>query len=133
MVQDAAPPTSGFEQRVAPDFAMPAVKSVEIRRESYQPRKRRYVPSPHGEGEDVVVVEIEFVTELPARAQAPVLHIGSVALVNSEKTGPLQWRFIFFGDLGRLAQDAPMVLAWWDDPPERGVRLPEVFRMPDPR
>ena len=129
MMPDASP---AIEQRLAPDFAMPEIRAVEIRRVAFETPKSRYVPSPLKERSDAVAIEVELEKELPARALAPVLHVGGLTLEHSERIGPRRYRFLAF-EPEKLAQDAPMSLAWWGDPPDQKVRIRETFRMPEPR
>ncbi len=118
MQSDQGPPAQVSQ---APDWKIPAIASVRIRKAEYRPRAPRNFKSPLKPVPDALEIVVKLESPMPVRAIPPILYVGSQRLTESEAVDEkgLEIRFWVL-DLTKLESDAPIALAWLNDPPPKG-------------
>lgn len=118
MSTDAGQPVS---QAPRPEWQLPDVLDIEVRRIRYQPRRTRNFESALSGYKEAVEFMVRTSGPIPARALGPALFVGDVRVVESEPAGENRYRFLAF-DLERLERGAQIAWGWLDAPEEERKR-----------
>jgi hypothetical protein len=108
-----------------PDFDLPVVRSIEIRRVDYQPPRRRNFESAFAEVREAIELLVTTAGPIPMRALGAALYVGGTAVVEMQRVDETHYRFLAF-DLDGLEDGAPIALGWTGD--RREERRPTKFR-----
>lgn len=130
---DQTPP---IQAERGPEWEMPSIMDVQIRRARFTPRAPRHFDSPLAAVEDAVEITVTVDGAIPIRALSPVLWVGSQVLTESEAVGTDGRTLRFWAvDQARLRDGAAMSLAWMTDPPPtvRDTDRRFTYRAPQPR
>lgn len=102
------PPTSA---------TLPRIRSLRIRRISFEAPKHEHFTSPLSRyhGQEVIEFTVETDGAVPTRAYGPALFVGAVEVSHSERTGQTTWRFLQF-EPEKLKLGAPISWGWMKDP-----------------
>lgn len=109
---------SGSRQPDAPkpDFELPELVAVRIRRRQFEPPRLRNFKSTFADQHEVIEFVITTDRPIPIRALGPVLFVGKTALT---ETTPLKrqnaYRFLAF-EPDSLKPGAPISLGWSGEP-----------------
>jgi hypothetical protein len=111
---------SGVKQPEAPkpDFELPNVVDLSVRRIRFRPRKPRNFESVFSQEDEAVEFVVSTDAPIPVRALGPALYVGQTAVVESEEVEPNVYRFLAFDDDG-LRKRAAISLGWSGDPDTR--------------
>jgi hypothetical protein len=112
MSTDAGQPIS---QAPRPEWQLPDILDIQMRRIRYQPRRPRNFESALSGYKEAVEFMVQTSGPIPARALGPALFVGDVRVVESEPAGEDRYRFLAF-DLERLERGAPIGWGWLDAP-----------------
>jgi hypothetical protein len=104
------------EDAPRPDWTLPELVSLDIRRVPYQPPKLRNFESRLAQVGDVVEFVVETDRPFPARALSPALYIGDVMVAEGEALERTRYRFLA-ADPDRLPAGSMITLGWEMQPP----------------
>lgn len=108
-----------------PNFDLPLVRSIEIRRVDYEPPRRRNFESAFAGFREAVEFVVTTAGPIPIRDLGAALYVGDTAVVEMQRLDDTQYRFLAF-DFDGLEEGAPIALGWIGDRPE--VRRPTDLR-----
>jgi hypothetical protein len=110
---------SGSRQPDAPkpDFDLPRVRSVDIRRIDYEAPRRRNFESALARYREAMELLVTTSGPIPMRALGAALYVGDTAVVEMQRVDDTHYRFLAF-DLDGLEEGAPISLGWTGDRPE---------------
>jgi hypothetical protein len=114
-----------------PNWDLPEITGVSIRRTRFRPRKARNFDSPIEAVGNAVEIVVTLDAPLPIRALAPVLHVGEAVLTESEQVDGEGKELRFWAlSPATLSDQAPIALGWLGD---RSERQPArfAFRRPE--
>lgn len=122
---------SGVQQPKAPkpDFELPNVVDLGVRRIRYRPRKPRNFESVFSQEDEAVEFVVTTDGPIPIRARGPALYVGETAVVESEEVEPTVYRFLAF-DVDGLRKRAAISLGWSGRPDTR-QRTPFRYEPPE--
>lgn len=108
-----------------PDFLMPKILDVQIRRTLFEPRPLRNFASSMPSSDKAVEFIVKTDGPIPIRALGPVLYIGEIAVTEVSELGPNVYRFIA-PTAQEMTRNAKIVLSWTGQSPTGKDRA--VFR-----
>lgn len=98
-----------------PDFLMPKMLDVQIRRTSFEPRPLRNFTSALASSNDAVEFIVKTNGPIPIRALGPALYVGEIAVTEVSELGPNVYSFI--APTGEdMKQNAKIFLSWTGQP-----------------
>jgi hypothetical protein len=113
----------------APDiWTLPEIESIEIARVRYVPPRVQVMKGRLIEIEEGVEIVVRTSGEIPVRALAPALRVGTAEVAESERFGPCAYRFFVLEEV-ELVPGAPLSLGWSGIPP-REVSTRYCYRPP---
>lgn len=113
-----------------PEWDLPEVRNIEIRRIPFEPRRPRNFESTLADYREAAEFLVRTSGRIPARALGPALFVGNVRVVESEQLEDDLYRFLAF-DVDRLEPGAPIRWGWIDATEE--VRQETGFRYEESR
>lgn len=111
-----------------PEWDLPEIVELQIRRIPYEPPKLRNFKSSLSKYKEAVEFLVHTSGPIPARALGPALFVGDVQVIESQQVEGNVYRFLAF-DLERLQPGAPIGWAWINTPEEQ--RKETRFRYSD--
>jgi hypothetical protein len=114
MSQDVSKPVVSDTR---PEWNLPEIKNMRIRRVPFEPRKPHNFESALAKYKEAVEFLVHTSGPIPARALGPALFVGEVQVIESQKVDENQYRFLAF-DFERLRPGAPISWGWINDPKE---------------
>jgi hypothetical protein len=109
--------TRPIPQGPRPEWDLPEILDVEIRRVRYDPPKLRNFESALAGYKEAVEFRVRTSGPIPARALGPALFVGEVQVVESQEVETNLYRFLAF-DFERLESGAANIWGWINDPVE---------------
>jgi hypothetical protein len=100
-----------------PDWRLPAIIGIEIRRIDYEPRRLRHFESALSRYKEVIEFIVQTDGPVPARALGPALFVAGEQVNECEQVADNTYRFLAF-ELERLEAGAPISWGWMSDPEE---------------
>src|SRR5262245_4144708 len=94
-----------------PDFEVPDLVDVKVRRTTFRPRDHRNFRSALPVQRDAVEFTVRTDRPFPVRALGPALYVGAAAVVECEAVELTLYRFVAF-DPAALRRGAPIRLGW---------------------
>jgi hypothetical protein len=110
MAIDAMPPKD-----VRPDWTLPDVLNISIRRVDFTPRQYKYFRSSLAEFKEAVEFMVRLSGSVPVRALGPALFVGDVPVTEAEAEKDDLYRFLAF-NLKQFKAGAPIAWGWIDTP-----------------
>lgn len=124
--------STGKERPPGPRWPLPAILRAKAMRVRY-PQPRSFVIGPRVvETASVVEVDVLADGDFPARALAPVLHVGDRVLTEFERLGEGHYKY-FDVEAEELPEGAPVWWAWGGSGDVSGPRLEVEHPAPEPR
>lgn len=108
MTIDSSPPTG---QGPRPDWRLPDIVDIEIRRIAYQPRRLRNFDSSFARYDQAIEFIVRTAGPIPVRALAPALFVAGQQVIESEQLAEDAYRFLAF-ELQQLEEGAPISWGW---------------------
>jgi hypothetical protein len=106
-----------LDQRPSRDiWSLPRITSMQVARVRYRRPRRHAVDGRIVEQDTGVEIVVETDGEIPIRALAPALHVGSAEVAENEQRGTTTYRF-FVLDEQALQPGDPITLGWVGHPP----------------
>ena len=124
MTTDAGQPISPAP---GPEWQLPDVLDIRMRRIRYQPRRPRNFESALSGYKEAVEFIVQTSGPIPVRALGPALFVGDVRVVENEPAGEDRYRFLAF-DLDRLEPGASIAWGWLDAPESERKRTKFRYR-----
>jgi hypothetical protein len=107
---------SKFEPPAGPDlWELPKIEAVKIERVRYRTPRKHVVEGRVVEFEEGIEILVETDADIPMRALAPALHVGSAEIAENDRTSPNSHRF-FVLDEETLRPGDPITLGWVGHP-----------------
>lgn len=100
-----------------PEWRLPNIVEIEIRRIDYRPRERRNFESALSQYRDAIEFIVHTDGPIPARALGPALFVAGEQVSESEQLDEGLYRFLAF-DFERLQSGAPIRWGWMNAPEE---------------
>ena len=97
-----------------PEWDLPEVLDIKVRRVPFKPRKLRNFGSALAEFNEAMEFLVRTTGPIPARALGPALFVGEVQVIESERVEPDLYRFLAF-DIERLRDGEPISWGWITD------------------
>ena len=101
-----------------PNWDLPDILDIEIRRVSFEPPKLRHSKSTLAGYKEAIEFLVKTSGPIPARAMGPALFIDDVQVIESMKIDNNLYRFLAF-DPKRLKSGASISLGWIGTPKEQ--------------
>jgi hypothetical protein len=114
----ASDPGARQPDAAKPDFSLPDILDLGVRRIRFRPRELRNFESALAKHEEAVEFTVTTDGPIPIRALGPALYVGETAVVESEEIEPTVYRFLAF-DPAALEPRAPIRLGWSGQAPGR--------------
>jgi hypothetical protein len=100
-----------------PDFELPEVRDIRIRRVPFEPPRRRNFDSSLSDSDEVVEFVVTTEAPIPTRDLGPALYIGSTPVIECEPIDDNVYRFLALQPK-LLERGAPIRLGWTGQEPE---------------
>jgi hypothetical protein len=108
-----------------PNWDLPRIQSIEIRRVDYEAPRRRNFESVFAEFREAMEFLVTTSGPIPIRALGAALFVGENSVVEMQRVDDTHYRFLAF-DFDGLEDGAPIAFGWIGDRPE--ARQPTEFR-----
>src|SRR5262245_22693026 len=125
MATDASRPIGGAP---APDWRLPDIVDIQIRRVSFRPHEHKFFRSALAEHKEAIEFLVRLSGPVPIRALGPALFVGETQVAESEAVEETLYRFHAF-DHQRLEPGAPIAWGWLDAPPNERKRTTFRFQL----
>ena len=112
MAIDSDKPTAGGPR---PDWNLPDVLSIAIRRVPFTPRQYKYFRSALSDYKEAIEFLVRLRGPVPIRALGPALFVGDVPVTESEAIQDNQYRFLAF-NIQQLKSNAVISWGWINTP-----------------
>jgi hypothetical protein len=112
-----------------PDFELPELLDVRIRKTTFRARDHRHFQSALIARRETVEFTVKTDRPFPIRALGPTLYVGKTALTECEVVEPTLYRF-FALDPTALVRAAPIRLGWSGHPPSAARASKFRYREP---
>ena len=116
MSSDAASPGSR-DRGGAPDWELPEIRKLEIRRVPFMARELKNFTSRLANHREAIEFLVQTDGPIPARGSGPALYVGDTAVTEGGLVEDNQYQFLAF-EPDQLTPGAPISLGWTGDPPE---------------
>jgi hypothetical protein len=120
--------TSNPRRGVAPNWTLPEVLAIKMRRIPFEPPKRRNFQSSFARYTEAVEFIVDTAAPIPSRAESPALFIGGAAVTEGGALGPTRYRFLAF-ELERLKPGSRIAFGWANDPVHARKQTMFVFEL----
>ena len=94
-----------------PNWQLPKVRNIQIRRVPYLPKRRRNFQSALSDYKEALEFLVETDGPIPTRALGPALYVGDMPVTEGQVIKENVYRFIAF-EIAKLPLDAPITLGW---------------------
>ncbi len=94
-----------------PDWKLPNVVDIQIRRVPFTARQYKYFRSALADYREAIEFLVQFDGPIPMRALGPALFVGNVQVPEAEAVKDNLYRFLAF-DIKRLRPGAVIALGW---------------------
>jgi hypothetical protein len=105
---DSGAPLTGARR---PDWELPEIIDLEIRRVPFEPPKHRHFESTLPRYPEAMEFLVRTDGPIPSRALGPALFVGDVQVAESRLVGESLYRFLSF-EIDRLEPGAPISWGW---------------------
>lgn len=122
MTNDTSSPRRG----AAPNWTLPEVLAIRMRRIPFEPPKRRNFRSSFARYSEAVEFIVETDAPIPSRATSPALFVGETAVTEGSALGATRYRFLAF-ELERLKPGARIAFGWANDAVQAQQQTKFVF------
>lgn len=122
MATDASRPIAGAP---APDWKLPDIIDIQIRRVQFRPHEHKFFRSALAEHKEATEFLVRLSGPVPIRALGPAVFVGEIQVAESEAVEDNLYRFYAF-DPQRLEPGAAIAWGWLDAP--RSERKQTRFR-----
>jgi|SRR5882672_1815082 len=120
--------TSNPRRGVAPNWTLPEVLEIRMRRIRFEAPKRRNFRSKLEAYSEAVEFIVETSEPIPARAQSPALFVGETSVTEGRALSATRYRFLAF-ELQRLKPGAHIAFGWADDDARARKKTKFVFEL----
>ncbi len=113
-----------------PQWKLPNILDVRIRRIPYQPSELRYFQSYLAKYQEAIEFLVKTDGPIPIGGLSPVLYVGDMEVTESEGVEENAYRFLAF-EFDQLKEGASISLGWPNQPKEQRLETKFRYKLPD--